>query len=90
LAFWRHGRALWWSLAASLVIHGIALGGLILFARPWSADLPRGEPAPGAAASGGPVLVRLLGASAARGWRPWRRQTAARLLPKLASTRATG
>ncbi len=56
-----------WSLAASLAIHGIAVGGLVLSARPGSQDLPHGEGAPGAAAAGGPVFVRLLEAPAARG-----------------------
>jgi hypothetical protein len=67
LTFCRYGRATWSSLAASLAIHGVALGGLVLSAGERSPRLFRGEGASGAAASGGVVMVRLLQESALPG-----------------------
>lgn len=65
--FCRYGRAAWLSLAASLGIHGIAVGGLVLSGQLLSPDLSGGNGAPGTAGSGGVLTVHLFEAPAAPG-----------------------
>ena len=61
----RYGRGIWSPLAASLLIHGIAVGGLVLSARFLSADPGGAAPAAEPGGAGGIVFVRLLDVSAA-------------------------
>lgn len=68
MAFHRYGRGISSSLAASLLIHAVALGGLVVSARFLSPDAPDGPGAAGAAGAAGSgevVLLRLLDVSAA-------------------------
>ena len=65
--FCRYGRAAWLSLAASLGIHGIAVGGLVLSGQSLFPDLSGGNGAPGMAGSGGVLTVHLFEAPAAPG-----------------------
>ena len=67
MTFCRYGSAAWLSLAASLGIHGIVLGGLALSGQPFFPDLSGGNVAPGAGASGGVLTVHLFEVPAAPG-----------------------
>ena len=57
--FCRYGPAAWSSLAASLALHGAVVGGLALSSHAGAPDLFGGDGAPGAAGSGGAILVSL-------------------------------
>jgi protein TonB len=63
----RYRFAAWSSLAASLAIHGLALGGLVVSPRSCSPDLVLFDRSPGGGAPGGAMIVHLVGAAAASG-----------------------